>query len=160
MRKAQSFPLWASLGLLLCVSGAWAQSGSTKTAHIAALKKQAASGSADAQFTLGKYYEDGYGVPQDFPQAAALYRKAAEQGYALAQHSLGWLYDMGRGVPQDYAEAYFWLDLALAGDLGTVLAEDAAKGRDDAASHLTPAVLSRVQERVRKWLEDHPAKPQ
>jgi hypothetical protein len=44
--------------------------------------------------------------------------------------------------------------------------KDAAKtktwlgSRDEAASHLTPSDLSRVQERARKWFENHPAKPQ
>ena len=34
------------------------------------------------------------------------------------------------------------------------------KWRDEASSHLTPADLSREQERARKWFEDHQAKPQ
>lgn len=38
--------------------------------------------------------------------------------------------------------------------------ELAAKSRDEAASHLTPADLSREQERARKWFEAHQAKPQ
>jgi hypothetical protein len=65
-------------------------------------------------------------------------------------------YALGHGVPQDFAEAYFWLDLAAAGPL----AEWAAKDRDEAASHLTPADLSREQERARKWFEAHQTKPQ
>jgi TPR repeat protein len=63
-------------------------------------------------------------------------------------------------VPQDFAEAYFWFDLAAAGNVSGVTQKDTAKTRDDAASHLTPADLSREQERARKWFEDHPAKPQ
>jgi hypothetical protein len=61
-------------------------------------------------------------------------------------------------VPQDYAEAYFWLDLAAAGKIENDQ-EDIAKARDEAASHLTAADLSRVQERARKWFEAHPAQP-
>lgn len=97
-------------------------------------------------------------MPQDYAQAASWYRKAAEQSNARAQYFLGRLYDKGRGVPQDFAEAYFWLDLAAAGR--PPLAELAAKHRDEAASHLTPADLSRQQERARKWFEEHQAKPQ
>jgi TPR repeat protein len=48
------------------------------------------------------------GVPQDYTQAAALYRKNAEQDNADAQFNLGYLYDKGQGVPQDYAQAAFW----------------------------------------------------
>jgi hypothetical protein len=38
------------------------------------------------------------------------------------------------------------------------MTEVVAKDRDAVASHLSPADLSRVQERARKWFEDHPAK--
>jgi TPR repeat protein len=131
---------------------------------IPALKEQAASGDAKAQFALGDLYEDGNGVPQDYAQAAAWYRKAADQGYAVAQLDLGVLYEHGNGVPKDYAEAYFWLDLAAAGEIPGLFAADfrvgMVKTRDEAAKHLTSADLSRAQKRARKWLEDHPAKPQ
>ncbi|HME56748.1 MAG TPA: tetratricopeptide repeat protein, partial [Terracidiphilus sp.] len=112
-------------------------------------------GNALAQSILGHLYSDGEGVPQDFTQAVFWYRKAAEQGDDFAQFHLGYLYDKGRSVPQDYAEAYFWLDLAAAGTSGEI----AAGERDEVASHMTPADLSREQERARKWFEAHQAKP-
>ncbi len=71
---------------------------------------------------------------------------------------LGNAYEVGQGVPQDYAEAYFWFDLAASGAIEGTKQEDVAKDRDDVASHLTPAELSRVQERARKWFENHSAK--
>jgi len=123
------------------------------------LRKAAEQGDAEAQFSLGDLYYSGRGVSQDYTQAAAWFRKAAEQGYAAAQSMLGYLYLDGQGVPQDYAEAYFWYDLA-AGKLDASDAEQVAKFRDEAASHLTPADQSRVQQRVRKWFEAHQAKPQ
>ena len=98
--------------------------------------------------------------PEDYTRLAAWLRKAAEQGDVEAQFSLGYLYDKGQGVPQDYAEAYFWSDVAAAGKLDASDAEQVAKFRDEAASHLTPADLSREQERARKWFEAHHAKPQ
>jgi uncharacterized protein len=127
---------------------------------IATLKERAASGDADAQTSLADVYAFGKGVPQDQAQVAFWYRKAADQGDADAQLSLGLLYDFGKGVPQDYTEAYFWLNLAAAGKIDGMDEKDVAKERDEAASHLVPADLSRVQERARKWFEDHPAKPQ
>lgn len=130
-------------------------------------RRAAELGNDKAQFYLGKAYETGKGVPQDYTQDAIWFRKAAEQGLADAQGELGADYALGQGVPQDFAEAYFWLDLAAAGTPATVKPENMAKARyyvtqvrDDAASLLTPADRSRVQERVRKWFEDHPAKPQ
>jgi hypothetical protein len=119
-------------------------------------RKAADQGDAGAQLNLGAAYEVGQGVPQDYAQAAVWYRKAAEQGDAEAQFFLGLLYDDGQGVPQDYAEAYLWLDIAAAGKVIVIKQEDVTAARDDSASHLTPADLSRVQERARKWFEMHP----
>ena len=123
-------------------------------------RKAAEQGNADAQEMLGGLYYSGQGMLQDDRQAAVWTRKAAEQGNADSQYALGLLYDIGRGVPQDYVEAYFWLDLAAAGKLRFLKVEEVSTARDQAASHLTPADLSSVQERARKWFEDHPAKAQ
>jgi hypothetical protein len=80
------------------------------------------------------------------------------QGNANAQYALGSLYYLGNGVPKDYGEAYFWLAVAASGGVEGVKQEELRVHVDTAASHLTPAELSRVQERVRAWLEEHPAK--
>ncbi len=129
-------------------------------AALPGLLAKAKAGDASAQWTVGGMYEYGIGVPQDYALAAQWFRKAAEQGDAEAQFNLGLVYSRGSGVPQDYAEAYFWLDLAAAEIIDGVKQDDVNEFRDNAASHLTPADLSRVQERARKWFEDHPAKPQ
>jgi len=121
--------------------------------------KAAVQGFDNAQYNLGLMYAGGEGVPQDYAQAASWFRKAAEQGDADAQFKVGVFYYNGWGLPQDYAEAYFWLDLAASGIKGADL-DTAVKSRNLSASHLTPAELSREQERARKWFEDHPAKPQ
>jgi TPR repeat protein len=63
----------------------------------------------------------------------------------------------GMGVTRDYAEAYFWLDLAASGN--THKPEEVAKDRDNAASHLSNVRLLQIQERARKWFEEHPARP-
>ena len=117
--------------------------------------KAAEQGLAGAQFLLGNAYDKGEGVPQDYAQAAIWYRKAAGQGFPEAQSILGILYSEGKGVPQDFAEAYFWLDIGAANRLPTGALESAKDARNMIASHLTPADLSRVQERARKWFEDH-----
>lgn len=126
--------------------------------NVASIRKAAQEGNANAQYDLGFVYDKGQGVPQDDAQAVFWYRKAAEQGDAFAQNNLASLYEQGRGVPQDYAQAYFWLALAASGKMEGVKPEETAKWRDDAASHLTAGELSQVQERVRKWLEEHPPK--
>ena len=62
----------------------------------------------EAEYNLGTAYERGIGVPQDYTQAADLYRRAAEQGNASAQFNLALLYDNGTGVARDYAQAAAW----------------------------------------------------
>ncbi len=123
-------------------------------------RRAAEKGDAEAQDALGNLYDSDQVGLQDYEQAAFWYRKAADQGDADAQWSLGGLYLDGQGVPQDYAESYFWYDLAAAGEQDASDSKLAAKDRDEAASHLTPADLAREQERVRKWVQAHPAKPQ
>jgi hypothetical protein len=157
-KAARTIPAYA-LGLLVYVAGAGAQSpDAISTQSIATLKQQAANGDATAQVNLGAAYHSGLGVPKDEVEAVRWIRKAAEQGDARAQAIIGITYYMGQDVPQDYAEAYFWLDLAASGKIeGTkTTKEDLAKDRDDAASHLTPADLSRARERAQTWLEAHP----
>jgi hypothetical protein len=79
------------------------------------------------QADLGKLYEDGHGVPQDYVQAAVWYRKAAEQGLSPdARYNLGLLYFYGQGVALDYAEAAHWLREAT----------DTIRGHTDAQYYL------------------------
>ncbi len=123
-------------------------------------RKAAEQGHAAAQYSLGMMYSHGSGVPQDYTQAGYWWRKAAEQNYANAQFYLGLLYGMGQGVRQDNEEAYFWVTLAASSQkLEGVPQEDVSAAINDVTADLKPADLSRAQERARKWLENHPAKP-
>jgi uncharacterized protein len=85
-----------------------AQTVSTDTPTIAALRVKANAGDADAQWNLGVMYRIGSGVPQDYAQSVAWYRKAADQGHTFAQWILGLMYDRGEGVPQDYGQSVAW----------------------------------------------------
>jgi TPR repeat protein len=122
------------------------------------IRKAADQGNTVAQYDLGTLYGLGRGVPKDRALEAEWYRKAAEQNDAHAQRLLGMAYFIGDGVPQDYAEAYFWLDLAAAGMKGPEQ-QATAKDRDGIAYKLTPAELSRVQERANQWFSAHGEKP-
>jgi anti-anti-sigma factor len=75
-------------------------------------RQSAEAGDAAAQFSLGKCYESGGGIEQDFSQAIAWYRKAAEQANADAQHALANAYAYGMHVSQDYDEAVRWYSKA------------------------------------------------
>lgn len=52
-------------------------------------KKAAEQGNAEAQYSLGKCYYNGEGVPEDRQKAVDLFYKAAKQGYVLAQYEVG-----------------------------------------------------------------------
>ncbi len=69
-------------------------------------------GDADAQFGLGRCYEEGRGVDPDFAQAFAWYEKAANQRHAGAQHMMGNCYAYGMHVSPDYRQAIAWFERA------------------------------------------------
>ena len=71
-------------------------------------RKHASKGMARAQCNLAYCYHNGFGVKQNFQQAASWYKKAAEQGYALAQLMLGFKYYEGYGCTINYQEAAKW----------------------------------------------------
>ena len=82
----------------------------------------AEQGNALAQFSLGKLYYSGQGVPQDFAVAAEWYLRAALQGVAEAQYVLGAMHDKGHGVKKDPAMAAILY--LLAAEQGIVEAQN------------------------------------
>jgi TPR repeat protein len=96
------------LVLFLCLATAPLACQLNTTGTSAQLLKTAEAGDAQAQFELGRAYEDGKGVPQDDARAVEWFRKSAEQGNAQAQNSLGVMCALGRGVPRDREEAVRW----------------------------------------------------
>ncbi len=85
------------------------------------LREKAEQGQVSAQLQLGRMYDMGQGVPQDYKEAFRWYQAAAEQEHADAQRYLGFMYVEGRGVPQDYKEAVRWYQVAA--DQGTADAQ-------------------------------------
>jgi uncharacterized protein len=61
---------------------------------------------------IGRIYEDGLGVPQNYKEAMKWYRLVAEQGYGDAQQDVGRMYVDGVGVKQDLKEGVKWYRLA------------------------------------------------
>lgn len=83
------------------------------------LVQRARQGSAEAEYNLGRCYQNGAGVQADPAEAVRWYRKASRQGHAWAQSNLGWCYLTGLGVPPDMDEAVYWYRRALQqGDAG------------------------------------------
>ncbi|MFO1057482.1 MAG: tetratricopeptide repeat protein [Dongiaceae bacterium] len=122
---------------------------------VAACRRAAEAGYADAQGTLGLAYATGLGITRDDEQAARWFRKAADQGDGSAQLSLGLAYKRGRGVPLDYVQGYMWMTLAAA--RGAVPAgSDAAKEQEDLAARMTAAQLSKARTLAAAWVPSAP----
>ncbi|MEA2490453.1 MAG: uncharacterized protein QOH21_2245 [Acidobacteriota bacterium] len=66
----------------------------------------AEKGDHDAEYYVGKIYEDGLGTDPDYATAASWYQKAADAGHSASQFSLGSLYEKGLGVTADAAKAF------------------------------------------------------
>ena len=65
--------------------------------------------SVHAQFTLGRWHEEGgEGLEQDYVKAAALFHEAADLGHEGAQNHLAACYYKGQGVEQNFARAAEW----------------------------------------------------
>jgi membrane associated rhomboid family serine protease len=82
--KAAGF--WYNLGI------AYQGAGNTPTA-IPAYRKAADLGDGNAQYYLGKMYEDGnQGLPKDVAQALLWYRRAANHDDPMVQNNVAWTY--------------------------------------------------------------------
>ena len=129
---------------------AWYQKAAAQSEPqaVAWFQKAAAQGNAEAQFYLGRMYEDGRGLAQDSRQAVAWFQKAAAQGLAEAQYSLGLMYENGRGIPEDYVEAYAWYSIAGWNDN-----EAASKNRNEIQQRMSQAQVAAGQRQVLAWYQ-------
>ena len=110
--------------------------------YLAAAEK----GNGKAMHNLAVLYAEGVdGVP-DYGKAAFWFRKAADHGIRDSQYNLGILCARGIGVKQNEAESYKWF--ALAAKQGD---QDAAKKRDEIASHLDAQSLAAARLAVQRW---------
>ena len=115
--------------------------------------KAAAQGNVVAEYRMANGYLVGTGLKPNAAEAAAWFQKAAEQGASPAQYQLGVMYESGEGVEQSYALAYFWLALAVRSEPNAGAQEQMEEQRNQAAAHLTPAVVLATDERVKEWKE-------
>lgn len=70
------------------------------------LQLPAVRGDLEAQFRLGRLYDEGWGVAINDALAAAWYERAAEQGNSAARYNLALMHLDGEGIPQDRAQAF------------------------------------------------------
>jgi localization factor PodJL len=106
----------------------------------------AAKGNGKAMHNLAVLYAEGINGPADYRTAAQWFHRAAVYGVSDSQYNLAILYARGIGVEQNYAESYKWF--ALAADNGD---SEAAKKRDEIATHLDAQSLAAAKLAVEKW---------
>jgi TPR repeat protein len=88
------------------------ESSTNQSAYLSYIIEQANEGDSDAEFQLGKCYEDGLGdVTKDYATAVQWYMKAAKKGNADAQNKIG-IYYFGK---KDYKEALKWYESSAKG---------------------------------------------
>jgi len=103
-------------------------------------------GHGKAMHNLAVLYAEGVDDAADYRTAAQWFRKAADHGIVDSQYNLAILYARGVGVEQNFAEAYKWFSLAANdGD------NDAAKKRDEIASHLDQQSLAAARLTAQTW---------
>lgn len=92
-------------------------------------RKGAEGGDITSQYYLGRAYQRGEGVAQDFAAAMQWYKAAAERGDLIASDGMvgmASLYAAGQGVPHDTARARELYEQAAT--LGNERAQDALRG--------------------------------
>ena len=118
-----------------------------EAAAMAWFRKAAERGDANGQFSLASLY---YGR-KEYSPAASWYRRAAEQGNVLAQIRLARLYADGAGLARDNVQAFKWFAIAAVRGADSYARTNAAKGRDDAATKMTPAQVAEAERLAREW---------
>ena len=106
----------------------------------------ATQGNAKAMHNLAVLYAEGIEGKPDYAMAVKWFRKAAQHGISDSQYNLGVLCARGLGTRKDFVESYKWF--ALAGAKGD---PESIKKRDEVASHLDPAELTKAKEEVKTF---------
>lgn len=107
-------------------------------------------GDLRSQALLGRMYEAGRGVPQDYYEAAKWLYRAADRGDPWSQFELGMIYNKGRGVRRDYVLAEMWLNLSASRVVGDNR-DFVARIRDAIAAKMTAEQLATSQRLARAW---------
>lgn len=79
-----------------------------RTYHLQA----AMGGEPRSMMDLGTMYDNGYGVPQNLPEAARWYEWSAKYGFGPGQYNFALMLESGEGGRKDEVEAYMYYTLA------------------------------------------------
>lgn len=102
-------------------------------------------GQAVAQHNIGLLYENGWGVPRNYAQAAYWYRRAAVQGYPNAANDLARMYGLGLGVARDTVQSYVWFTRAAPYATNSTDRAAILNNRAVVSARMTPAELAQAR---------------
>ena len=116
------------------------------------LEKAVQAGYGPALDTYAGLYLHGNILEKDLHKAKMYYEIASQRGYGPSQFNYGILCKNGEGLPLDLESAYVFLSLAADNDkdLGE-LTLDAEEFRDQVKAQLSPAVLARAEQTVKRY---------
>ena len=108
--------------------------------------RAAESGNTRAMHNLAVLMAEGGSGKPDYAGAMAWFQRAAEHGIRDSQFNLAVLFARGLGTPQDLVQSYTWFSIAASqGD------EEAKRKRDEVATRLKPADLTRAKGMAEHW---------
>ena len=96
-----------------------------------------------AEYYLGRMYEYGQGVLQNYVEAFRFYHLVAEQGHAssaLAQYRLRSMYQNGQGVSQNNVLAHMWYNISA------FIGSHSSSSRDEIEKLMTTAEVNEAQQ--------------
>lgn len=119
---------------------------------LAEFKILADQGKPEAQYFMGFFHHNGFGVPRDEAVAAKWFMKAARQGDARAQYYVGIMAEKGQGVEQDPVAAHMWLTLSAANPQTST--RDSIYTREAVGKlekKMTPEQIAMAKETAKNW---------
>ena len=107
-------------------------------------------GHAEAQYSLGVMYQNGWGVPMDEEEGIKWYLLAADQGIVGAHLALGRVYGMDYSEEYDPSSAHTWF--TLAANFGDI---DAKAKLEFLETGMTPEQVAEAKGRSEAWTQSH-----
>ena len=119
---------------------------------LAEFKVLADQGKPEAQYFMGLFYHNGFGVPRDQIESAKWFMKAARQGDARSQYYVGIMAEKGQGVEKDPVAAHMWLSLSAASPQtshrDSLYTREAIEKLE---KKMTPEQIAKAKETAKNW---------
>jgi TPR repeat protein len=119
---------------------------------MAEFKVLADQGNMEAQYFLGLFYHNGFGVKRSQAEAFKWFEKAARQGEVQSQYYAGIMSAAGHGTTKDLSMADMWLTLCAANPKSSY--RDTLYTKEEirkVEKKMTPEQIAKVKELVANW---------